>query len=448
MNETPYPWNGPKDNGQDGPPEPDRFEEAVEQEVFNVRMRTEARRRIAAEAAPPQPFDAALLSDVVIEPVRWRVEGLLPVEGRLLLAAQRKAGKTTLALNLARDLLLGFDHLGRFHVRPINGRVGFLNFEVSRSQLCLWAREAGVPGSRLLTVHLRGRRNPFADADGTARLADLLREHTVEVLMVDPFGRAFTGVNQNDAGEVGAFLSGLDRFATDAGVSELVLTAHAGWDGERTRGSSALEDWADAVVYLTRGKEKEIEKVRFFRAIGRDVEVDEDRLDYDPATRRLTMTGEGGRATARAEHKVAELVPAVAEAATLEPGCNTKRLEALMRGAGCSLQHNDVTPAAVAAAEAGLIVRVPGPHGSTLHYLAGAEPDPYRPVPTRTGGTVVPVPVPVPSRTIGDGTGTTAGTAFSPPPVPNPTRDREPGDDDEDVKDDPDSLGTEETDHA
>ncbi len=84
--------------------------------------------------------------------------------------------------------------------------------------------------------------------------------------MVDPFGRAYTGTSQNDAGEVGAFLCGLDRFAEAAGVSELVLTAHAGWDGERTRGSSALEDWADAVVYLTRDKENE--KLRFFRAIG------------------------------------------------------------------------------------------------------------------------------------------------------------------------------------
>jgi hypothetical protein len=71
-------------------------------------------------------------------------------------------------------------------------------------------------------------------------------------------------------------------FAAAAGVAELVLSIHAGWDGERTRGSSALEDWADVVATLARDPDDE--EVRYLRAFGRDVEVDEDRLVYEPDT--------------------------------------------------------------------------------------------------------------------------------------------------------------------
>jgi AAA domain len=405
------------------------FEDAVAEAAFAVRVRAEAQRRVAAECAVRQPFDAALLADVVIEPVRWRVEGLLPAQGRLLVAAQRKAGKTTFTLNLARNLLLGGDHLGHFHVQPIAGRVGFLNFEVSRSQLCLWAREVGVPGDRFFAVHLRGRANPFADADDTARLAALLRAATVEAVIVDPFGRAYTGTSQNDAGEVGAFLSGLDRFAEAAGCSELVLTAHAGWDGERTRGSSALEDWADAVAYLVRDKEND--RLRYFRAIGRDVEVDEDRLNFDPTRRRLTLAGAGSRAAVRTQIRTDEILVAVVEAVTREPGANSGRLQVLLRDAGLGLHRGEGGKAARKAADAGLIVRVPGPRGSYLHFPKDRNTGQSAVVPTSPQ--VVPGDyVTSPHHPIRVGGLVTSRVEA---PVVPERPDREPGDDDEPLLD-------------
>jgi hypothetical protein len=370
----------------------DKFEDAVAREAFAVRVRTEARRRIAAEGALHRPFDAALLADVADEPVRWRAQGLLPSRGRLLLAAQRKAGKTTAVLNLSRDLIVGGAFLGRFTVVPVAGLVAFLNFEVAGYQLCRWAREVGIPGDRLLTVHLRGRSNPFADPDDTARLAELMREYQVEVVIVDPFGRAYPGKSQNDAGEVGAWLSELDRFAGAAGCSELILTAHAGWEGERTRGTSALEDWADAVAYLVRDKEDD--RLRYFRAFGRDVEVEEDRLNFDPTPRRLTLAGSGSRATARTQRRMDELIDGVVEAVTREPGATTGRLGALLREAGLGLQRGDAGRAARAAVEAGRIVRQQGPRKSLLHYLKAQEGEYSRVVPTIPAGTLGVFPTP------------------------------------------------------
>lgn len=364
----------------------DQFEQAVTKEALTLKVRAEAKRRLIAEGASQRPFDAALLRDIADEPVQWRVKGLLQKFGRLLIAAIRKSGKTTTVLNLIRDLILGGDFLGRFAVTPITGCVALLNFEVSRQHIAQWAREVGIPGDRLLIVNLRGCSNPFADPEDTARLAELMREHAVEVIIVDPFGRAYPGKSQNDAGEVGAFLAVLDRFVEAAGASELILNAHAGWEGERTRGSSALEDWADAVATIVRDKEDE--KLRFFRAIGRDVEVEEDHLEYDPTTRRLTLAGTGSRATARAGRRTEELIAGVVEAVTAEPGATTGRLEALLREAGLGIQRGDVGRAAREAASAGLIVRVPGKQRRQHHFLKGHEDECSRLVPTSPAGNI------------------------------------------------------------
>ena len=102
---------------------------------------------------------------------------------------------------------------------------------------------------------------------------------------------------------MGAFLTDLDRFVrSEVGALDLILTTHAGWNAERTRGSSALEDWADSVVTMTRGSGKD-EDTRYVRAIGRDVHLDEDQVHFDPATRLLSLTGTGSRKDTRKKAK-------------------------------------------------------------------------------------------------------------------------------------------------
>lgn len=284
----------------------DLFATRVAREVEWLRIREAARAQHANEqAAHTPPIDAALLGEVLARPAppAHRVEDLIPSEAGTLVVAQRKTGKTTFDLNLAYSLITGEDFLGRFGVRKIDGNVALLNYEVSDHQIARWAHDANINPNRLLLVNLRGRRNPLATEADQTKLSDLLRQHDIESVLVDPFGRAYTGQNQNDAGEVGAWLANLDRFARGAaGALDVILAAHAGWAGERTRGSTALEDWADSIITLTRGKD-DGRDLRFMRAEGRDIDLDEDQLDFDPATRRLTLTGAGSR---RAHAEAAE----------------------------------------------------------------------------------------------------------------------------------------------
>ena len=366
---------------------------ALYNEVRAQRIRKQAAAVVAAElAGDAPPFDADLLIDILGRPQEppHRVDGLIPSQAGTLIVAQRKTGKTTLELNLARSLLLGEDFLGRFPVRAVTGRVGLLNYEVSAAQLARWADEAGVPAERLYLVNLRGRRNPLGNAVDRDQLAEQLRRHQVESLVVDPFGRAFDGKSQNDSGEVGAWLASLDRWARgDCAVQDVILTAHAGWEGERTRGASALEDWADSIITLVRDKDDE--QVRYLRAEGRDVLVDEDRLNFDATTRTLSLSGGGSRKQATKTRNVDDLVPAVVSAATTAPGITGYGVRGALREAGVPFRDSDAIAALEAAVGRGLLSIQTGSRNSKMYSPTLDLCDLFPPVPGTAPPPVPPV---------------------------------------------------------
>lgn len=299
------PLGDPDAEGEPAEPErPSAFELRVRERLQHLQADAEARRRYRAETAPPVTLDVATLAEILArpDPPPDRIDGLLPAGGAVLLNGPRKAGKTSLMVNLARCLLTGGEFLGQHAVRPIDGAVALLNFEMSDHQVARWAHDVGVPADRLVIVSLRGQASPFTRPEARADLARRLASAGTGFLMVDTFTRAFTGVSENDTGEVGSFLSDLELFArSEVGAEEIFLTAHTGWNGERTRGSSALEGWPDAIWNL-RVDENQDDPGRYFSALGRDVEVPEDRLDGGHAAQRLmTLTGAGSRASAREE---------------------------------------------------------------------------------------------------------------------------------------------------
>ncbi|MGV0734341.1 AAA family ATPase [Mycolicibacter sinensis] len=358
------------------------FEQAVDAEVRKMRVRDEARQRYAREKEPPgASFDMGLLSELLDRPQepRYRIQDVLPAEGSMLVVAQRKTGKTTLVLNLARSLLTAEPFLGKFGTRPPFGRVAMLNYEVSGRQVCRWAEEVGVPEDGLILVNLRGCRDPLSHDDDRSRLASELRAHGVETLIVDPFGRAYSGSSQNDPGAVGAWLVELDRFArSDVGAREVILTTHAGWNGERTRGSSALEDWADSIITMTMGTDGS----RYLRGIGRDVALDEDLLNFDPETRLLSLTGAGSRKEVQKGSKVEALKGPVCDYVRANPGASVADIRDAVRAlskAGVldlSFQDQDIRQATKLAEEQGLLRRDEGGPGKpTKHYAVDPVQD-------------------------------------------------------------------------
>lgn len=348
----------------------------LDEEVARI-LRLERARQIVAEIrerAHPKPApDCGLVSDILARPEAetWRIERLLPTGARMLFTAQRKTGKTTATGNIARSLITGHPFLGHFHTTPIAGRVGVLNYEVTGAQFARWMDDIGVPGDRMYVENLRGCINPLTTEDGRNALVERLRAHEVEVLIVDPFGRAYHGKDQNDAAQVTPWLVTLDQIAEMCGATELILTAHAGWNGERTRGSSALEDWPDVIVTLTKDPET---TERYIRADGRDVDLDEDRIEYHELTRTYTLTGEGSKAGAADRRTVERLVVGLVDLLGRRPDLSVSGIAKAWRDEGFYFTNGDEQRASREAVERGLVVIQHGPRGAKLHRLAPPPP--------------------------------------------------------------------------
>jgi hypothetical protein len=359
----------------------EKYDAEVKEALHLMKVRKAALELLRAESEPPAPpFDAGLLGEILARPPDppMRVDGLIPWDSSALVVAARKTGKTTLDLNLTRCLLTGDDFLGRSPVRPIEGIVGILNFEVSAAMLGRWADEHGIDRERFYMVNLRGRRNPFTHPHDRAVLAEDLAGRGVESLIVDPFGRAYPGKSQNDPGEVGAWLVDLDKFARgEVGAKDVILSAHAGWNGERTRGSSALEDWADVILTMTRDSDDD--SLRFLKAEGRDVDLAEDQLVFDQSSRTLSLAGTGSRKKGKDDRKLTELAVLTVRAAHTHPGIGTAEMVKAIREMedAPSFHDRDGSRAARKAAELGHLRLVGGgPGRKTSHYptaLAGGQ---------------------------------------------------------------------------
>ncbi|SDS15585.1 AAA family ATPase [Microbacterium paraoxydans] len=349
-----------------------RIAERVEAKLIEHEAKAQFGRALA-ELDPAPPFDLGTLEDVLARPEQeqFRIGGLMLADGFTSIVAQRKTGKTTLNLNMADALLTGRDFLGRFPVTPVDGTVAILNYEVSGHQLGLWADKVGVDRKRLILVNLRGRRNPLSHEQDRADLAAKLRSYDVESIFIDPFSRAFYGESQQDNTQVQAFLNDLDVFArAEVGVRDVVLNVHAGWNGNRSRGASALEDHPDSIIWLRKNEDDGDNGPRFLSALGRDVDVDEDQLGFDHSTQRLNLTGLGSRQQAKREQKSNDLEAPILAAVREDPGANTTQIEKRLRGQQTRFQNGDVNRALKAMDEAGMIRREKGQYGAIRNYPA------------------------------------------------------------------------------
>lgn len=328
----------------EGPLDPEsapltEHETAVAREAERLRIAGDAKRLVANERAATEfrdPPSWASLTEALAEPdepVRYLVDKLLPAGGNAVLTAPFKAGKTTLVNNLARALADGTPFLGRFDVEKPAGRIALWNYEVSAGQYRRWLRDAGIENTdAVAAVNLRGHRLDLTTTHGEEWAVRWLGENGVSVWIVDPYGRALAGADENSNSEVGRFLEAIDVIKDRAGVGELVMPAHTGRQNfeageERARGAARIDDWPDARWLLTRDEKLD---ARFFRATGRDVDVEEEQLTFDPATRRLAFGGwDRGTLTYRAA--LDRGVPLVLEAVRVEPGIGSRELREALK---------------------------------------------------------------------------------------------------------------------
>lgn len=254
------------------------------------------------ERKTPKGMPLSGFLNKTLEPQRWLIEGVLPVNGNVSVVAAMKTGKSTFVYNLMHSLILGEPLLNYFRTNQFEGRVGFVNFELTEEQCQDWFVRSPIGSTdRIHVWNLRGEPNPFRTEQSTAEFANEVREEGIRVLILDPWSSLFVGdTNSND--EVKQFWLKLDAFKKASDAKELVIPIHAGRDVTKSRGASTLDDHPDSIIHITR----QSDGVRTLRATGRDVDVPEGELTFDKDT--LLLTYKGAVSPEAKDERIAKLI--------------------------------------------------------------------------------------------------------------------------------------------
>jgi hypothetical protein len=349
----------------------------IEKQARRLKINRMARQLDAAENWRPPPAELSTSLTVALakprEAIRHRVSRLIGLKHNASLTGQYKTGKTTFYCGLARSLADGSDFLGTLPVQPAVRRVGFWNCEMDEDDFLDYIQTVGIMNTdKIELLHLRGQPVRLLTDQGMEWAINWLIDNDVEIWLNDSWARlcAWSDVDENDNSGVGRLTSIIDEIKKQTKITEqFITTAHTGRvkqpEGEeRARGATALDDWVDSRMVLTREGEN-----RFLFAEGRGkVEMLETKLIFDPATN-LSRIGEGDRRTTR---EVGD-VNTVVEIVTASPGMNTRDLTDAVRQRIPSHNQDHASKAISTAKRLGLVHTVDGKNNAKLFYPG---PDP------------------------------------------------------------------------
>lgn len=223
------------------------------------------------------------LSDLLNEPeeqVNWLVDQLLPAGGFSLLVAKPKAGKSTLARNLALCLGRKYDFLNR---ATAQGPVIYLALEEKRSEVKKHFRDMGATGEEDIYIHAAS-----APVDALKQIRAVAEEKKPVLIIIDPLFKLARIKDGNDYAQVTQALEPLLVLARETGAH--VLCVHHAGKGEREGGDSILGSTAIFAAVDTAIMMKRTERYRTISSIQRYGEdLPETVLRFDPQTRTIAL---------------------------------------------------------------------------------------------------------------------------------------------------------------
>ena len=190
---------------------------------------------------------------------RWLVDELFTSASVGLLGGPPKAFKTWVAAELALAVATGTPAFGRFAV-PDPGPVLFFGAEDPPPDLrtrfdgVAQARHLDLAKVPLLLLDIAQLR--LDDATHLDRLRRTVALHKPRLLVLDPFIRLVSGLDENSAREVSTVLGALRTLQRELDVAILLVhhmrKSPAAHPAQQLRGSGDFSAWLDCGLYLTR----------------------------------------------------------------------------------------------------------------------------------------------------------------------------------------------------
>ncbi len=185
---------------------------------------------------------------MAIQPIQWRVKGLLPTTGIAAIFGPSGSGKSFLAKDLGACIALGQDWFGH-RTTPCDVTYVMLEGEGGlRNRVEAWEAHNG----KRLPFGFKAMPQPFqlAEPEQVDELAALLPPWGV--VIIDTFNRAAPGLDENSSQDMGRILAGMKRLQEITGGLVLVVH-HTGKDASKgMRGHSSLLAALDGSIQVER----------------------------------------------------------------------------------------------------------------------------------------------------------------------------------------------------
>jgi len=260
------------------------------------------------------PTVAELLNlDYHLEPVI--AGGMLVQESSMLVVGPTEVGKSYFVLQMALELATGQPFLGQWKVtRPF--KVLLVQAEVGKSRFQDRVRKFAGPYPktgdmlRLATQYTLKLDEP----DGHAALWEVLTEHGIEVLILDPM-RPFHSGDENSSRDMERFYHGLRLYQQDSSLA-VVITHHerkpvmgfSSGDKYAARGSGLITDRPDTVLRLEPNKDPNLVTMTVEKLRNADESEKPGPFKLEKSrTGLFVVAGAQGARTAR-EREIAEIV--------------------------------------------------------------------------------------------------------------------------------------------
>lgn len=181
----------------------------------------------------------------------YLIKGYLPANAFGMIYGASGSFKTFHALSWAVHVALGLDWNGcRVQSRPVLYIAGEGGVGVSRRLKALALRyHNGSQFTRLYRIDFGVQ---VTDVFQMNELVKLIQHKAAEVnepfglVIIDTLARSFGGADENQARDMGAFISACDQIRANTGGATLLIVHHSGvQDKERARGSSSLRAACD-----------------------------------------------------------------------------------------------------------------------------------------------------------------------------------------------------------